>query len=46
MYGNVVSAVSQFLTPDLVAKIASASGISDRTMTQKADWGRCACNTL
>ena len=36
MYGNVVSAVSQFLTPDLVAKIASASGISDRTMTQKA----------
>ena len=36
MYGNVVSAVSQFLTPDLVAKIATASGISDRTMTQKA----------
>ena len=36
MYGNVISAVSQFLTPDLVAKIASASGISDRTMTQKA----------
>ena len=36
MYGNVVSAVSQFLTPDLVAKIATASGISDHTMTQKA----------
>ena len=36
MYGNVISAVSQFLTPELVAKIASASGISDRTMMQKA----------
>ena len=36
MYGNIVSAVSQFLTPDLVAKMASASGISDRTTAQKA----------
>jgi sporulation protein YlmC with PRC-barrel domain len=36
MYGNVVSAVSQVLTSDLIAKIASASGISDRTITQKA----------
>ena len=36
MYGNIVSAVSQFLTPDLVAKMASASGISDHTMAQKA----------
>ena len=33
---NIVSTVSQFLTPDLVAKMASASGISDRTTTQKA----------
>ncbi len=36
MYGNIVSAVSQYLTPDLVAKMASASGISDRTTAQKA----------
>ena len=36
MSGNIVSAVSQFLTPDLVAKIASASGISDGTAARKA----------
>ena len=36
MYANIVSTVSQLLTPDLIAKMASASGISDRTMTQKA----------
>jgi Bacterial protein of unknown function (DUF937)/PRC-barrel domain len=36
MTANIVSAVSQFLTPDLIAKIASASGLSDRTTTQKA----------
>ena len=36
MSGNIVSAVSQFLTPDLVAKIASASGISDATAARKA----------
>jgi hypothetical protein len=33
---NIISTVSQFLTPDLIAKMASASGISDRTTTQKA----------
>jgi sporulation protein YlmC with PRC-barrel domain len=33
---NIVSAVSQFLTPDLIAKMASAAGISDRTTAQKA----------
>ena len=33
---NIVSTVSQFLTPDLIAKMASAAGISDRTTAQKA----------
>ena len=36
MYGSIISAVTQLLTPDLVAKMASASGISDSTMAQKA----------
>ena len=35
MHGNVVSAVSQLLTPDLIAKISSLAGISDRATTQK-----------
>jgi sporulation protein YlmC with PRC-barrel domain len=35
MHGNVVSAVSQHLTPDLLAKISSLAGISDRATTQK-----------
>jgi len=34
MHGNVVSAVSQLLTPDLLAKISSLAGISDRATTQ------------
>jgi hypothetical protein len=33
---NIVSTVSQFLTPDLIAKMASAGGISDRATAQKA----------
>ena len=36
MYGSIVSAVTQLLTPDLIAKMASAAGISDRTTAQKA----------
>jgi hypothetical protein len=36
MHGNIVSAVSQFLTPELVARMASAAGISDRAAVQKA----------
>ena len=36
MHGNIVSAVSQFLTPDMVARMASASGISDRATAQTA----------
>ena len=34
MHGNIVSAVSQFLTPDMVARMASASGIPDRATAQ------------
>ena len=36
MHGNIVSAVSQVLTPDMVARVASASGISDRATAQTA----------
>src|SRR5262245_15744727 len=36
MDGNIVSAVSQFLTPEVVARMASAAGISDRAVAQKA----------
>jgi len=36
MYGNIVSAVNQFLTPDLVAKMGSAVGMSDRVIAQNA----------
>ena len=36
MYGNIVSAVSKSLTPDLVAKMASAAGVSDGATAQKA----------
>ena len=34
MASNIVSAISEFLTPDILGKIASASGL-DRMMTQK-----------
>ena len=33
---NIVAIVLQYLTPDLVAKMASVAGISDRTLAQKA----------
>jgi hypothetical protein len=36
MYGNILSAVSQYLTPDLIAKIATAAGISDGRLARKA----------
>ena len=38
MATNLVSAVMQFLTPDMIAKIASALGI-DRSIAQKAIGG-------
>jgi hypothetical protein len=36
MYANLISLVGQFLTPDVIGKIAQACGISDRTIMQKA----------
>jgi len=36
MFGDVISAVSQFLTPDIIDKMASASGIPDATLARKA----------
>ena len=36
MHGDILTAVSRHLTPDLMAKMASASGISDPAMTEKA----------
>ena len=38
MAANLVSVVMQFLTPDMIAKIASALGL-DRTVAQKAIGG-------
>jgi hypothetical protein len=35
MYGNLLSLVNQVLTPDVVAKMGDASGISDRSTAQK-----------
>jgi len=36
MSGNIVSAVSEFLTPDLVSRMASVAGIKDGTLAQRA----------
>jgi sporulation protein YlmC with PRC-barrel domain len=36
MQRDILTAVSRHLTPDLMAKMASASGISDRAITEKA----------
>ena len=36
MFGNVISAVSQFLTPDIIDKMALASGIPDATLAREA----------
>jgi sporulation protein YlmC with PRC-barrel domain len=36
MHRDILTAVSRHLTPDLMAKMASASGISDRAITEKA----------
>jgi sporulation protein YlmC with PRC-barrel domain len=36
MYGNILSLITQFLTPDVVARLAQAAGISDRSIAQKA----------
>jgi sporulation protein YlmC with PRC-barrel domain len=36
MSGNILSAVSQFLTPELVSRMASVAGISDATLAQRA----------
>ena len=38
MATNLVSAVMQFLTPDMIAKIASVLGV-DRSLAQKAVGG-------
>ena len=38
MATNLVSVVMQFLTPDMIAKIASALGL-DRSLAQKAIGG-------
>ena len=35
MTDNIVSTISRFLTPELIGKMASASGL-DRSVTQKA----------
>ena len=36
MSGNIVSAVSEFLTPELVSRMASVAGISDAALAQRA----------
>jgi Bacterial protein of unknown function (DUF937)/PRC-barrel domain len=36
MYGNILSQITQFLTPDVIAKLAQGAGISDRAVAQKA----------
>jgi hypothetical protein len=36
MSGNILSAVSEFLTPELVSRMASAAGISDAALAQRA----------
>jgi hypothetical protein len=36
MYGNILSQITQFLTPDVIAKLAQGAGISDRAAAQKA----------
>lgn len=36
MTGNIVSAVSRYLTPDVVGRIATASGLLDSSTAQKA----------
>jgi hypothetical protein len=36
MYGNILSQITQFLTPDVIAKLAQGAGISDRSAAQKA----------
>jgi hypothetical protein len=36
MSANLISLATQFLTPDVIAKMAQACGISDRTTAQKA----------
>jgi sporulation protein YlmC with PRC-barrel domain len=36
MPGNIVSAVSQFLTPELVSRMASVAGINDAAMARRA----------
>ena len=42
MAANLVSVVMQFLTPDMIAKIASALGL-DRSRRAKGDWRRDPC---
>jgi sporulation protein YlmC with PRC-barrel domain len=36
MPGNIVSAVSEFLTPDLVSRMASVAGINDAALARRA----------
>ena len=36
MYGNILSQITQFLTPDVIAKLAQGARTSDRAAAQKA----------
>src|SRR5215467_1934503 len=39
MYGSLAPLLTEFLKPDLIAKMASAAGISDVASAQKTIWG-------
>jgi len=39
MYGRLAPLLTEFLKPDLIAKMASAAGISDVASAQKTIWG-------
>jgi hypothetical protein len=39
MYGSLTPLLTEFLKPDLIAKMASAAGISDVASAQKTIWG-------
>lgn len=39
MYGNILSATKQFLTPDIIGKMASASGALDSAVAERAVGG-------
>ena len=39
MYGSLTPLLTEFLKPDLIAKMASVAGISDVASAQKTIWG-------